>query len=37
MICTECGSYELDLDMADRLNTAIWEQYCQKHGILDQE
>lgn len=37
MICTECGSYELDLDMADKLNTAIFEQYCKKHGILDQE
>ena len=35
--CQECGSYELDLDMADKLNTAIFEQYCKKHGILDQE
>ena len=21
----------------DKLNTAIFEQYCKKHGILDQE
>lgn len=35
--CPKCGSYELDLDMADKLNTAIFEQYCKKHEILDQE
>lgn len=35
--CPKCGSYELNLNMADKLNTAIWEQYCKKHGILGSE
>lgn len=35
--CPKCGSYELNLNMADKLNTAIWEQYCKKHGILGPE
>ena len=35
--CPECGNYELDLDMMDKLSADVWKQYCEKHGILSPE
>lgn len=35
--CPECGNYELDLDMMDKLSASIWEQYRKKHRILSPE
>ena len=32
--CPDCGEYELSLEMADKLNEYLWEQYRKAHAIL---
>lgn len=32
--CPICGEYELSLEMADKLNERLWEQYRKAHAIL---